>query len=84
VALYLTVAIGMPLATALAYAIALVSYRAFVDLIRSSVDLYRFALIDALHLHRPPSLSAERKLWSDVDQNMSYGGNLDLPYESRP
>lgn len=80
-ALYLAVAIGMPLASTFSYAIVLVSYRAFVDLIRSSVDLYRFALIDALHLHRPPSLTAERKLWNDVDQNMSYGANFDLPYD---
>jgi hypothetical protein len=81
VLLFAVAAVFFPVAVTLWYAIALASYRAFTDLMRSSVDLYRFNLVDALHLHKPSSLEAERGLWDDVDQNMSYDGNIDLPYE---
>jgi hypothetical protein len=81
VTLFLLAAIGLPLAAAVAYAFAVVSYRSFTDVVRSSVDLYRLDLLKTLHLPLPRSADAERAQWEDVSRALAYGELIDQRYE---
>jgi hypothetical protein len=42
------------------------NYRAFAEAVRSAVDLYRFDLLEALHLQLPVDSTAEKKLWTGL------------------
>lgn len=83
--LLLAVAIVGPLATRLFYLAATENYVAFGELVRSSIDLYRFDLLDALRVTRPHSLRDERVLW-DTLQRVSAAGQegIDLSYPQDP
>ncbi len=64
------VTLGAALGPALAwvwYRAAVVRYQTFADLLRSAVDLFRFNLLERLHLPRPDGLVAERDLWESLD-----------------
>lgn len=69
------------LLTRLFYLAATENYVAFGELVRSSIDLYRFDLVDALRVARPRSLRDERVLW-DALQRVSAAGQegIDLSY----
>ena len=79
--LLLAVAVLGPLVTRLLYLSATENYVAFGELVRSSIDLYRFDLLDALAVARPRSLRDERVLW-DALQRVSAAGQegIDLSY----
>ena len=79
--LLLAVVVLGPLLTRLFYLAATENYVAFGELVRSSVDLYRFDLLDALHVARPRSLRDERVLW-DALRRVSAAGQegVDLSY----
>jgi hypothetical protein len=49
------------------------SYGAFADLARSSVDLNRFQVLDALRRPLPPSTDAEKKIWEDFTRSAALG-----------
>ena len=63
------------------YLAATENYVAFGELVRSSIDLYRFELVDALRVARPRSLRDERALWHAL-QRVSAAGQegIDLSY----
>jgi hypothetical protein len=61
------------------YAIALQNYRAFADLLRSAVDLYRLDLLKFLHLPLPKSPAEERELWEALTQWTGYGEDVKIP-----
>ena len=81
ITLFLLAMIGLPLAAAVAYAFAVVSYRSFTDVIRTSVDLYRLDLLKTLHLPLPRSADVERAQWEDVSRALAYGELIDQRYE---
>ena len=47
---------------------ALAHYRTFADLLRSSVDLFRFNLLSALHYPLPVGVKEEREFWEMLDR----------------
>jgi hypothetical protein len=61
-----------PALTWLWYRLACESYTAFADLMRTSVDLYRFELLDAMNLPRPRDLDDENALWERVAQAIGF------------
>jgi hypothetical protein len=81
ITLFLLAVIGLPLAAAVAYAFAVVSYRSFTDVVRTSVDLYRLDLLKTLHLPLPRSADVERAQWEDVSRALAYGELIDQRYE---
>lgn len=79
--LLLAVAVLGVVLTRLFYLAATENYVAFGELVRSSIDLYRFDLVDALRMPRPGSLRDERLLW-DTLRRVSAAGQeeIDLSY----
>ena len=70
---FLLVAIVGPVLSVLWYKIALQNYRAFADILRSSIDLYRFDLLDSLHVRWPNGTDQERRTWGTLNQIIGYG-----------
>ncbi len=64
---FLAVALLGPLAFFLWYRVAGAQYRTVADLLRSSVDLFRFDLLNALHYPLPGSVQEECDLWRLID-----------------
>jgi hypothetical protein len=71
--LFLTVVLGGPIGAYFFYLLAVKSYQSFAELIRIGIDLYRFQLLDSLHIARPRTARDERVIWS-VLQRLSYLG----------
>jgi hypothetical protein len=79
--LFAVVAVLGPLITRMLYLAAVENYVAFGEVVRTSVDLYRFELLDALHLSRPNGLRDERALWLALQRIAAYGQDwVDLSY----
>ena len=79
--LFAAVAVLGPLLTRMFYLAAVENYVAFGEVVRTSVDLYRFELLDALHVPRPDGLRDERTLWTALQRIMTYGHDwVDLSY----
>jgi hypothetical protein len=70
---FLLVAVGGPVLSMLWYKIALQNYRAFADICRTSVDLYRFQLLDSLHIEQPKGNLIEQKIWEKVNDVIGFG-----------
>jgi hypothetical protein len=70
---FLLVALGGPILSFLWYRIALQNYRAFADILRTSIDLYRFDLLDSFHIERPGGNVAERETWIRLNQLIGFG-----------
>lgn len=71
--LFLLVGIGGPLLLVLWYRTALQNYRAFADLLRASIDLYRLQLLNALHIRLPNGTAQERQIWTDLNKIIGFG-----------
>lgn len=84
VRLFLLVVVGGPILSILWYRIALQNYRAFADICRTSVDLYRFQLLDLLHVKRPLGSRQERKIWAEVNRVIGYGEEQLILYHDAP
>lgn len=78
---FLVVAIAGPLSTRGLYLLAVKSYLVFADLVRTGVDLHRFALLASLNIAPPNGIRQERTLWSALERWTSYGQDLDLSYK---
>jgi hypothetical protein len=65
-------AIG-PLLMRMWYLVALQNYRSFADLLRSSLDLFRFELLKELRVALPDDSEAERALWDRLNRRLGYG-----------
>lgn len=78
---YLIVAVAGPLSVTTFNGIAIQNYRAFADLVRSAVDLYRMDLLKALKVGLPDTSSAEGELWAILNRRMSYAGNATITYD---
>jgi hypothetical protein len=81
---FFVVAVGGPVLSILWYKIALQNYRAFADICRTSVDLYRFKLLDMLHVERPKGNLLERNTWKEVNKVIGYGEEEVIRYHFPP
>jgi len=63
------------------YLIAVQNYRSFADLLRSSVDLFRFDLLKELKISPPPDSESERRLWGDLNRKIGYGDDIFICYK---
>ncbi len=68
-------------ATALFYLVAFRAYRAFGEVLRSAVDLFRFQLLEALHLKLPPRVEDERALWQELSRQALLTGSENLEFQ---
>ncbi len=78
--LFVTVALIGPFIMWWWYDLAVTANEAFSETVRSGVDLFRFKLLDALHVRLPPDLATERKLWEELTRTAGYGEPTDLRY----
>jgi hypothetical protein len=81
---FLMVASLGPIAARLLYLITCQNYLVFADLMRSSVDHFRFDLLDALHLQHPPGNREEVLQWSRAGEWMGYGNDVDVTFRDKP
>jgi hypothetical protein len=82
---FLIVMIAGPLVTRLSYLAAVENYIAFGEVVRSSVDLHRLRLLDALHVRQPTSLRDERTLWEALRRVTAFGQDtIDIGYTHPP
>ena len=79
--LYLAVAVAGPVAAAALYRLALQNYRAFADLVRAAIDLYRLELLKELKLAQPDTAASEAELWAVLNRRMSYASTVNVAYE---
>jgi hypothetical protein len=83
--LFLAVALGGPAASWLCYELAVESYVVFTELVRTSVDLYRFSLLQALHIALPKGIRDERAVWNALRKLATDGREaVDLTYQHDP
>lgn len=80
---FLLLAGGGPFALLALYRLCLENYRAFADVLRSAVDLFRFDLLRALHLPLPADGEQERRLWLMINRQMAYGEAQSLTFDHR-
>ncbi|AXY73579.1 hypothetical protein D3H65_06110 [Paraflavitalea soli] len=69
------VAVLGPIATNIAYQVAIQSYRGFTEVVRSAIDLNRFQLLQLLHIELPGDGATEKALWKKLetgDDTLSY------------
>jgi hypothetical protein len=71
---FLLVAIGGPCASYFFYSLAVRNYMGFAELVRTAVDLYRFKLLQALHVALPATVRDERATWATL-QRLFYSGS---------
>jgi hypothetical protein len=80
--IYLLVALLGPVCAVGLYSVAVQNYRAFADLVRSAVDLYRLDLLKALNVARPATATAESELWAALNRRMSYANPANITYDA--
>ena len=68
----------------LAYGNALHAARAYGETIKAAFDLYRWNLLDALHLPHPTSTEQEPALWEKVSAFVFRGYPLNMDFVSKP
>jgi hypothetical protein len=81
---WLLVAAGCLVLTWLSYRSAVAAAIAYGETIRTSVDLHRFTLLEALHLPLPATPAEERALNAKVTRFLLQGVPLDTPYDHGP
>jgi hypothetical protein len=65
------------------YLLAVESYVVFAGLVRAGVDLYRFLLLQNLHIAVPANLREERETWSALRKIMAFGQErADISYQN--
>jgi hypothetical protein len=77
---FLAIAICGPCAVWAAYRLALQNYRAFADLMRSSIDMYRMRLLKELNVSEPMGSEEEKMLWQALQGRMDYGKDFYMGY----
>jgi hypothetical protein len=61
--LYAVVALAGSLLTMIFYGVAVQHFRTFSEVVRSAVDLFRFALLKELHIPLPADSNEEKQVW---------------------
>ena len=57
-----------------------ISYSGFADTIRTAVELYRFKLLEALHIELPANSTAEQAVWRDLATRVGTAAPVPIPY----
>jgi hypothetical protein len=65
------------------YWLACQSYRAFADVLRSSIDLFRHKVLETLRLTPPYGLDEERELWRQLGNTIGYGGRESFVFKHK-
>jgi hypothetical protein len=74
-------AIAGPLLAYIWYIVALQNYRSFGDLLRSSIDLFRFELLKTFKISLPSDVEAERQICDQLKRKLSYGEEVLIGYK---
>lgn len=82
--LFLLIAAGGSLTSYALYQVTITAHAAFADIVRGVTDLYRFKLLDELHLKVPDGPLAERRLWEKLRRKLEFGEDADLRYTAAP
>jgi hypothetical protein len=69
---FVCVALGGPLISYAWYRVATEHYKAYADVLRTSVDLFRFGLLRDFHISLPADVDAERTLWDQLNELTAY------------
>jgi hypothetical protein len=77
VTLFRVVALGVPLAAWALYHLAVQAYLVFADHVRTSVDSYRFKVLQAFHVTPPPGTKEERVIWQRLGGFVGYANEKD-------
>jgi len=79
---FLAMAIAGPAAVALLSFLAKPSYLAYGMIVRATIDLHRFTLLEGLHLRRPTGIRSERRLWRGLRELSSFSTQeIELSYD---
>jgi hypothetical protein len=76
------VSIGGAILTWAWYEMSCESYRVFADVMRSSVDLFRFKMLELLHMQPPYGSEEERELWVRLGNSAGYGRHEQFTYKN--
>lgn len=78
---FLAVATLGPLLIRFWYFIAVQNYRSFAEILRSSIDLFRFALLKSFKISPPSDVESERLVWDNLRRKLSFGEEVLLSYD---
>jgi hypothetical protein len=78
---FVCAAAGGPLIAYIWYRVATEHYKAYADVLRSSVDLFRFGLLKDLHLSLPADVDAEKTLWDQLHGLTAYYDENNLRFD---
>jgi hypothetical protein len=76
--LYSIIVVIGPLTLWIWYLIALQNYRAFSDLLRAAVDVYRLELLKTLRIPLPPNAENECLVWEMLERRVVYGDHTNF------
>jgi hypothetical protein len=84
--LFLLLMAGLgPMAARMFYLLACESYVTFAELVRTSIDLYRFALLKSLHMRLPSGIREERAIWNALQGVAAFGQQyVNISYQHDP
>jgi len=78
---FLTVTLAGTTATAIFYVLACEAYRVFADVMRASVDLMRFQVLQSLHIALPTGTDEEKTLWFALGGATGFLDPVSLQYK---
>jgi hypothetical protein len=79
---FLVVGLLPPLLARAFYQLAVENYLVFADVVKSSVDLFRFQLLQSLRVPLPSGVRQERALWASLQDLQTYGKEgLEISYQ---
>jgi hypothetical protein len=81
---FIAIALGGPVITYCWYLAASEQYRAFNDVLSTSLDIYRFDLLKALRMPIPVDVQEERLIWGQLDKlaDTEGGERINFRYEN--
>jgi hypothetical protein len=80
VGLFLIVAVLLPGATLILYQTSVVNLRVFGETLRAAVDLFRFQLLQALHIELPKDSDTEQQIWEQITHRSQVLSKSKLEY----
>jgi hypothetical protein len=78
---FLFVALAGPLIAYAWYRAGVAQYRTFADVLRTSIDLFRFDLLNDLHIALPGDVPEEQALWDTLHRIHSFYEPQPLNYQ---
>ncbi len=67
-------------AMVLFYLLAVRAYRALGEVLRSAIDIFRFELMEKLHLKKPKNSEDEKAIWEKLSDHMKLMGTDQIEY----